>query len=149
MRGGRSAVLDEPVVLEYPGQCHITLAPQLKSTQPFVEYIAHFFSEAATCGDCATQYFEVHDPGLPMQEKLYLLAICLRGGVLYFQAIMRGSGMIDHQTNRDRVREFSEAVMTLHPLVGKSARQSEERIQAAVIQAAERFSITLIDLHQT
>lgn len=146
MRGGHSSVLEEPLVLDCPSRFHITLSPRLKHAQPFIEYIAQSFHASVTCGDCATQYFEVRDAGISMQEESYLLAACLRSGVLYFQAI--NSNPDGNATPLRTVREFSGAVMARHPLNGKSDTQSEQKLQDSVMQAVRQFKLNVIELHQ-
>jgi hypothetical protein len=87
IRRGRPVILDNPVIINRPGKYHITLAPQLNRAQNFIEGIAKQIGDIApNTSDSATQYFAVHDEKICASgEKLYLLAVALRGGMLYFQ----------------------------------------------------------------
>lgn len=136
-------MLDNPIIIQRPGQYHITLAPQLNRAQTFIEQIAKQFSELSPGqGEFSTQYFEVHDSNVIAQgESFYLLAISLRGGVLYFQAINPQPLLYDADSHLKTVRKFSEAVLALHPLIGTSDGQGVINLGNAVEAAASQLQI--------
>jgi hypothetical protein len=141
IRRGKPIVLDNPVIIYRPGQYHITLAPQLNCAQTFMENIAGQFPRAAT-NECATQYFEVRDPRVVTGgEGFYLLAAALRGGVLYLQAINPQPLLHDADSHLKTVREFSDKVMALHPLIGVSDEHGVGKLQTAVGSAASQLQI--------
>ena len=44
IRRGKPVVLDNPLIIQRPGQYHITLAPQLDRAQTFIEQISARFA---------------------------------------------------------------------------------------------------------
>jgi hypothetical protein len=87
-RPGKTPPLDNPLVIERPGQYHMTLAPQLNLAQPFIEAVAQ---QIGAPGDAelsgATQCFEVRDKQATAHgHDCYLLSITRRNGMLYFRA---------------------------------------------------------------
>ena len=46
IRRARPVILENPVIIQRPGQYHITLAPQLNRAQTFVEQIAKQFIQS-------------------------------------------------------------------------------------------------------
>ncbi len=149
IRRGKPIVLDNPVIIQRPGQYHITLAPQLNRAQTFIENIARQFPLAAS-NEFATQYFEVHDPKVFAQgENFYLLAVALRGGMLYFQAINPQPLLHDADSHLKTVREFSDTVLALHPLAGLSDEQSVKSLEAAIDTAASQLKIDVKVIQET
>ena len=114
IRRAKPVILDNPVIIQRPGQYHITLAPQLNRAQTFLEQIAKQFIQLHPPeGDLPTQYFEVRDPKVFSQgESCYLLAIALRGGMLYFQAINPQPLIHDADSHYKTLHEFSEEIVT-------------------------------------
>ena len=55
-RPGKTPPLENPLVIERPGQYHMTLAPQLNLAQPFIEEVASRLGSAAL-PDCDTVFF--------------------------------------------------------------------------------------------
>ena len=143
IRGGKPVVLDNPVIIERAGQYHITFAPQLSRAQNFIEQIVKQYSSAPVRhSEFATQYFAVTDPKVFSQgESFYLLAIALRGGVFYFQAINPQPLLRDADSHLKAVREFSDKVLALHPLAGLSDEQSVKNLQSAIDVAASQLNI--------
>lgn len=145
IRRAKPVVLDNPVVIQRPGQYHITLAPQLNRAQIFLEHIAKQFSQGhAPKGDLPAQYYEVSDPKVFAQgESSYLLAIALRSGVLYFQAINPQSLLQDADSHYKTVREFSDAVLLLHPISGAVEEAEAEKLRASVDTVADQLKISV------
>lgn len=124
-----------PVVIHKPGLYHATLAPQLVRAKNLIEKIA---SGLIAEGDIATQYYELHDV-----SGRYLLAVGLRGGILYFQAILPSASDEDCQA----LREFSGQVMVDIPLVSSPDQQGMAHLRAAVETAATVLQITCLNLN--
>ncbi len=141
IRRGKPVVLDNPVVIQRTGQYHITLAPQLNRAQVFIESIVKQFP-LQTSKEFSTRYFEIRDPKVFAQgADFYLLAVALRGGMLYFQAINPQPLLYDADSHLKTVREFSDKVMALHPLAGTSDAQSEKYLDTAMEVVANQFNI--------
>jgi len=150
IRRARPVVLENPVIIERPGQYHITLAPQLNRAQTFVEQIAKEFAQSQLpSGDLPTQYFEVRDPKVFAQgQSSYLLAIALRGGMLYFQAVNPGPLLHDADSHYKTVREFSESVLQQHPLSELADELWAEKLRTAVGTIAGQLQIAVKMLAQ-
>jgi len=149
IRRGKPVILDNPLVIERPGQYHITFASQLNQAQKFVEAIASQFNESGNqATDLASQYFEVRDPLVkPKDADFYLLAIAMRGGMLYIQAInpLPSSGADDSQFKT--VREFSDKVMARYPLNQAVDEQAAVLLTSAVEASASQLKIVVKMLH--
>lgn len=145
IRRAKPVVLDNPVIIQRPGQYHITLAPQLNRAQIFVEQIAkQFFQLHAPEGDLPTQHYEVFDPKVFAQgESSYLLAIAMRSGMLYFQAINPQPLLQDADSHYKTLREFSETVLQLHPFSGPVDEPEAEKLRATVDTIAGQLKISV------
>ena len=84
IRGGKTAALEKPLIIQSPGRYHITLAPDLERVQTFIEEITGQFTQSnPPRQDLPGQFFEIRDPDVPVQQgKCYLLAVSFRGGLL-------------------------------------------------------------------
>lgn len=151
IRRAKPVVLDNPVIIQRSGQYHITLAPQLNRAQTFIEQIAKQFTQLHSPeSDLPTQYFEVRDPGVFAQgESCYLLAISLRGGVLYFQAINPQPLLHDADSHYKTLREFSGAVLHHHPLSESADELWMEKLRGAVDTIAGQLKIAVKILQAT
>lgn len=131
----KPVVLDSPLIIQRPGQYHLTLAPQLAHARNFLELIAGKFAVTAPHeGDIATQYFEVRVTDAPGAAH-YLLAVGLRAGILYFQAINPQPLLKDADSHYETVRRFSEQVMVqLAPLAGNRDASLRTAVEAAAQQ---------------
>jgi len=134
-RGNRT--LDVPIIIEQ-ADFHATLAPRIKHVLSLIEAITSQILGQSPQGYIATQYFKVHDVQVPERtEQFYLLAVALRGGRWYFQAIESSS--LGNGSHLQDIREFSEAVLQHHPLVEPSKEQVVSellRVIAVVTQEA-------------
>jgi len=150
IRRGKPVILDNPVNIERPGQYHITLAPQLNQAQKFVESIAKQFKEVGhSAGDLPTQYFEVRDPlVLPKNFDCYLLAVALRDGMLYIQAINPQPITRDADSHYQTVREFSDKVLAFHPVTQGVDEKQAVMLGDAVASAAAPLSIVVKRLYE-
>lgn len=145
IRGGKPKVLDDPLIIQSPGRYHITLAPQLDRAQTFIEQIAGQFARShPPQGELPSRFFAVRDPDVLAQEgEFYLLAAAYRGGLLYFQAINPRPLLRDDDSHLKQVREFSEAVLALHPLAHPVDGDEAEKLRSAVEMAARQSNITV------
>jgi len=145
IRRARPIILDNPVVIQRPGQYHIKLAAQLNRAQNFIESIAKQFAElGVTQSNLASQYFEVHDPAVfAREDKFYLLAVTLRGGILYLQAV--GPQRLEHGTDGhlNTLREFAETVLAQHPLESQADSGAGKEIIQAVQSAAQHTQVVI------
>ncbi len=145
IRSGKSVVLENPLIIERAGQYHITLAPQLNLALPFIEAIAKQLDTPRKASqNSATQCFEVRDRQVTAQRHdLYLLAITLRNGKLYFQAITPHPLVRDQDSHLKTLMEFANAVLARLPATGKSDAALDERIVAAAQEVARPRSIDI------
>lgn len=140
IRRGKPVVLDNPLIIQRSGRYHITLAPQLNRAQTFLENIAKQFAESGSqAGDTPVQCFEVQD----LDASCYLLAVALRGGMLYFQAINPQPLLRDADSHLKTLRDFSEAVLELHPLVPPTDDHAAGLLRDAVESAARPLKIAV------
>lgn len=145
IRRARPVVLENPVIIQRPGQYHITLAPQLNRAQTFVEQIAKQYVQSHPSDrDLPTQYFEVRDPKVFSKgQNSYLLAIALRDGMLYFQAV---NPKPDQQAADDRykaLREYSDSQLQQHPFSGPVDERGVGKLHAVVDTIAAQLMIAV------
>jgi hypothetical protein len=131
-RPGKTPALESPLVIERPGQYHLTFAPQLNLAQPFIEAIIKQLVNSST-QDTATQFFVVWDKQVSVEGfDFYLLAITRRNGILFFQAARPPS--LDESSYLQFISEISHAVLARLP--DDEEHESGENIVAAVQQVA-------------
>lgn len=142
-RPGTTPPLDNPLVIERPGSHHMTLANKLNLTQPFIEAVAQALL-ADNGGKCSTtQYFEMRDKHVKVPgSDCYMLAVTERNGLRYFQAISpsRDAGHLES------IAKFAEGVLQRYPPSGEYDAKLDERIVAAVQDAASARSIEVKQL---
>ena len=145
IRRARPVILENPVIIQRPGQYHITLAPQLNRAQTFVEQIAKQYIESNPSErDLPTQYFEVRDPKVFSKgHSCYLLAIAMRDGILYFQAVNPKPKQDDADSHYKSLREFSESVLQQHPYSGPADEQGAGKLRDTVDKMAAQLTITV------
>jgi hypothetical protein len=148
IRRARPVILENPVNIHRPGQFHIMLAPQLNQAQSFVEQIAKRFIESyQPKGDLPTQYFEVRDPKVYSKgQKSYLLAISLRGGELYFQAVNPKDQKQEAESHYKTLHEYSESVLQNHPPSGSTDEAGVESLRSTVEAIAMPLQINIEEL---
>ncbi len=144
IRSGKPA-LENPLIIERAGQYHITLAPQLNLALPFIEAIAKQLDTPREASrNSSTQCFEVRDRQVTAhRHDLYLLAITLRNGMLYFQAITLRPLARDEDSHLKTLMKFANAVLVRLPATGKSDAALDERIVAAAQEVARPRSINI------
>lgn len=136
-RPGKTPPLNSSLVIERPGQYHMTLAPQLNLAQPFIEDVVKLISAQNFLAQFSmTQYFVVQDRQVTAHGlDSYLLAITLRNGTLYVQASSPKSG--DSNKFHDIISESVNSVLARLPSAGLHNRAVDERIVAAAQEAAQ------------
>jgi hypothetical protein len=143
LRRGKPVILENPLVIHRVGKYHITLAPQLNVALRFVESIAQqYLIPANAATDAETQYFMVYDAQVCTgQDKFYLLAVSLRKGILFFQAIQPQPLLYDSDSYLKTVQTFAAAVL----IEQEPARNNEGKsaVQQAVNNAAQAMSLTV------
>lgn len=112
-RPGKTPPLQNLLVIERPGQYHLTLAPKLNLAQPFIEALASQIGSSGEAGSGSlTRFFEVHDPQVVAHGfDYYLLALTQRAGKLYVQA----APPVSADQNLHTISEFAQAVLTRFP----------------------------------
>ncbi len=129
-RPGKTPPLENPLVIERPGQYHMTLAPQLNLAQPYIEDVANRLSGMSS-SDCATVFFELRDRQVTAHGfDFYLLAISRRSGMLLFQAARPVS---KEGEQRKVIGEFAQGVLKRFP----GSDEPCDEIATAAKQAAE------------
>ncbi len=144
IRRAKPVVLDSPVIIQRSGQFHITLAPQLNRAQNFIENIAAQFRLLdSPQTDSLPQYFGVHDPQVFAQgTKFYLLAVTLRDGILYFQAINPRLSTLLADAHIKELQEFSNSVLEKYPCACPSPEEVGA-VSKSVETAAQQMNIVV------
>ena len=147
-RPGKIQPLDYPLVIERPGQYHMTLAPQLNLAQPFInDIIKQIGTPSDATQHSAIQCFEVRDRQVTAHmHDYYLLAITLRNGILYLQATSP-SGR-DPNSLRETALELADAELARFPAIGEYNAALDERIVVAAQKAGQLRSINIKHLDQ-
>ncbi len=146
LRPGKTPPLDNPLIIERPGQYHMTLAPQLNLAQPLIEDIAQRFGTSSELApNSATLCFEVRDKEVRAHEKdYYLLALTRRNGMLYVQAIAPQAG--DPASRKTALLEFTHAVLVNIPPASEPDEQLNNLLASAVKDAALMRGISILRL---
>ena len=145
IRPGKTPPLDNPLIIRRPGQHHITMAPQLNLAQPLIEAISkEIRMRVQSQPDCATQCFEVRDKQVKAHgQAFYLLAITLRNGMLYFQAIAPRPLVRDGDSHFNTVMEFSRDVLANVPAPDACSAETGEQIAAATNVVAQQHQVEI------
>lgn len=147
IRRSKPVVLDRPLVINRPGKYHITFAPQLNPAQSFIEAIAAQAGDASRLADSEIFCYAVHDAKVATdKDKLYLMAVAARGGMLYFQAINPMPVLSDKESHHRTMSEFATAVLADFPLQGAADDASARHLRDAVQAAAQERQIKVEEL---
>jgi hypothetical protein len=135
-RPGKTPPLNNPLVIQRPGQYHMTLAPQINLAQPFIESIAKRLGDPSVLApNSATLCFEVRDKEVTAHgQDSYLLAITQRNGMLYFQAAA------------SEIAAFADKVLADIPRSGAEDETLNGHIVAEANAAAQQRGIALTRL---
>ena len=145
LRNTKHAVLENPVILNRTGQYHAILAPKLNIAQTFIEAIAKQRPGPRDASqNSATQCFEVRDPqAAAIGHELYLLAITMRNGMLYFQAIVPRPLINDQDSHFNMLMESAHGALTDITATGMHSTEMDERIITAIDTAAQKLGIDI------
>lgn len=145
IRPGKTPPLDNPLIIQRPGQHHMTLAPQLNLAQPLLETISQEIRKHVQPQEnCATQCFEVRDRQVRAHgQDFYLLAITQRNGMLYFQAIAPRPLVRDGDSHFNTLMEFAHAVLANIPAPDAYNAEAGEQIAAAARIAAQQHQVEI------
>ncbi len=141
VRRGKPVILDKPLIINRVGKFHATLAPQLNLAQGLIEQVhAQLVANGQVAGESDVLCYQVQDANVCRSAPgFYLLAVSLRQGVLYFQAILPQPLIRDADSHAATVQAFAQQVMCeLPPPVDVQARSA---ITQAVARAAQHLSI--------
>lgn len=143
-RPGKTPPLENPLVIERPGQYHMTLASHLNLAQPFIEaLVKRMGASGEVTPDSQTKYFEVRDKHVKAHGyNFYLLAVTRRNGMLFFQAARPLSKEPGSQIKT--ISEFSHGVLARFP--GDDGQDAGEDIAAEVQEVAQKFNIQITAL---
>lgn len=146
LRNTKRAVLENPVILNRTGQYHATLAPKLNIAQTFIEAIAKQMPGPRDASqNSSTQCFEVRDPqAAAIGHELYLLAITMHNGMLYFQAIVPHPLISDQDSHFNMLMESAHGALAHIPATGGvHSAELDEHIIAAAGTAARKLGIDI------
>ncbi|CAH1904579.1 conserved hypothetical protein [Candidatus Nitrotoga sp. HW29] len=146
LRNTKRAVLENPLILNRTGQYQAILAPKLNIAQTFIETIAQQIpSPRDESQSSSTQCFEVHDPeAAAIGQELYLLAITIRHGLLYFQAIVPRPLINDQDSHFNMLMEAAHNALASIPTTGGiPTTKADESIITATNTAAQKLSIDI------
>ncbi|MGZ8257141.1 MAG: hypothetical protein ACXW1C_04495, partial [Gallionella sp.] len=76
-----------------------------------------------------------------------LLAVSVRNGIYYFQAIMPQPLLNDSASNYQTIRDFAAAVLIEQPVVGTADEVATQAITAQVRQVAARSQTPIATLN--
>lgn len=147
LRNTKRAVLESPLILNRTGQYQAILAPKLNIAQTFIETIAQQIPSPRDEGQSSsTQCFEVRDPeAAAIDQELYLLAITMRHGLLYFQAIVPRPLTSDQDSHFNMLMESAHNALASIPATGdiSTSTKVDEYIIAAANTAAQKLGIDI------
>jgi hypothetical protein len=149
LRNTKRAVLENPLILNRIGQYQATLAPKLNIAQTFIEAIAKQLPGPRDIGqNSSTNCFEVRDPdAAAIGQELYLLAITMRHGLLYFQAIVPRALINDQDSHFNMLMVSAHSALASIPATGgKPNPEVDKYIIAAARTAAQEFGIEIKQL---
>ncbi len=144
-RPGKTPPMENPLIIERPGQHHMTMGPQLNLVQPLLEAISkEIRAQVQTQLNSATQCFEVRDKQVMAHgQNFYLLAITQRNGMLHFQAIAPRPLVRDSDSHFNRLMEFAHAALANITTPGAYNAEAGEQIAAATISAAQQHQVEI------
>lgn len=145
LRNTKHAVLENPVILNRTGQYHAILAPKLNIAQTFIEAIAKQIPGSRDASqNSATQCFEVRDPqAAAIGHELYLLAITMRNGMLYFQAIVPRPLINDQDSYFNMLMESAHGALTDITATGVHSTEMDGYVITAIDIAARKLGIDI------
>lgn len=145
-RPGKTPPLENQLVIERPGKYKITLAPKLNIAQPFIEAVIDRLLKlnVSTQHGSAMQYFVVSDKQVATNSgDVYLLAIIIREGMLYFLAEKPLSGNPGNYL--ETIKTSAKDLLADFPVSEERSETLEENIVIAIQQVSQERGI-VVDL---
>ena len=150
-RANRRVVLPNPVLVQRDGEYSAVLAPYLNTAQPLIESFMHTLREQLNVAklddskSSTTLYFKIYDKNITAHGRdFYLLAITLRDGLLYFQAVVPvAPDNKDEDSHLKTVREVSSRILANVPDRGTYSADMDSAIITALTTAAQKQSIVV------
>lgn len=150
-RASRQVVLPNPVLVQRDGEYSAVLAPHLNTAQPLIENFMHTLRAQLNVikldanKNSTTLYFKIHDKHTTAHgHEFYLLAITLRDGILYFQAVTpRALDNNDEDSHLKTVQETSSRILANVPSHGTYYAEIDSAIITALTTAAQKQTIVV------
>ena len=151
-RANRRVVLPNPVLVQRDGEYSAVLAPHLNTAQPLIESFMHTLRaqlniiKLDTSKSSSTLYFKIHDKHTTAHGyEFYLLAITLRDGMLYFQAVTPRAldDTNDEDSHLKTVQEVSSRTLANVPSHGTYYAEMDSAIVTALTTAAQKQTIVV------
>jgi regulator of protease activity HflC (stomatin/prohibitin superfamily) len=143
-RPGKTPPLDNPLVIERPGKYKMTLAPKLNLAQPFIEAISGRMDKlniSVQQGN-AVRCFAVNDKQVAANKSdVYLLAIIVRQGMLYFLAEQPKSDSPGNYL--ETIKSAAKDLLTDIADTDEGSRRLGENIVDAVQQVSQERGIAV------
>lgn len=148
-RASRQVVLPNPVLVQRDGDYSAVLAPNLNTAQPLIESFMHTLRSQLNVmtldasRNSATLYFEIRDKHtIAHGHEFYLLAITLRDGMLYFQAVSpRDLINGDDDSHLKTVQETASRILAHIPINGIYHAELDSAIITALTTAAHKQTV--------
>jgi hypothetical protein len=142
-RPGKTPPLQNQLVIERPGQYKIILAPKLNLAQPFIEaIIVRFKLNASAQHGNARQFFAVSDRQVSTANgAVYLLAIIVREGKIYFMAVQPASA--NRANYLETIKAGATDLLTGFPDSDENSKALEEDLFNAVQEASRERGIAV------
>lgn len=145
----RKSVPLSPLVIDN-SYYHLTLDPVLSEEQSmFDEVAAGYAALQLPAKNVATQYFQIRPSAENSSSpSVYLLAMSVRHGKLYFQAIRPTPISLANELLLPQIRQFAEAVMVNLPIGGDSDTPMQFGAQEILRAIARQRHRDLLQLSQ-
>jgi hypothetical protein len=143
-RPGKTPPLENQLVIERPGKYKIILAPRLNLAQPFIEAVIDRLVKlyVSTQHGSAIQYFAVSDKQVAANHgDVYLLAIIVHGGMLYFLAAHPLSGNPGNYL--ETIRTQANDLLRDFPASDEGGKSAGEHIVSAIMDVAQERDIAV------
>ena len=135
-RPGKIPPLDNPLVIERPGQYKIRLAPKLNLVLPFVESIAGRIAPTDEMKICqSVKFFAIRDQQIAEnQNAVYFLVLTFQHGMLDIQAVRPSQSM--KSSYIDWIMQLTEDTIIKLPIESKYSGLLDSHIIEAVKDSA-------------
>ncbi len=154
-RVAQPVALPNSVLVQHEGEYSALLAPHLNTAQPLIESFIHTLHaqlnviKLDTSKNSSTLYFKIYGQETTAhRRKFYLLAITLRSGMLYFQAVSpHARDSNDEGRLLKTVQEASSRTLVNVPSHGTYYAEMDGEIITALTTAAQNQAIVAHPLH--